>query len=102
MFNFNQPRSRTKASTIVAYSAAFLLLVTLAVAQQTQIPRGFAGKKIVFTHYEGVSPRALITAKDAKPLPGGNVLALDFMLTTFRDGNPTNIEAVIETPESIF
>ncbi len=77
------------------------LFLGVSVTKAQQIPQGLAGKKITLSHYEGVAPRALITAKDAKPLPGGNVLALDFALTTFRDGNPSNIEAVIEAPECV-
>ena len=87
--------------TTTAFCALVGFCVTVGGAEQPQIPQGLAGKKITLSHYEGVAPRALLSAKDAKPLPGGNVLALDFALTTFRDGNPSNIEAVIEAPECI-
>ncbi|MDB6025585.1 MAG: hypothetical protein JWM68_1808 [Verrucomicrobiales bacterium] len=99
MFKRLRESLRGDRPTIAFTALAFILLLNFAVAQ---IPAGVSGKKVSYSHYEGSVPRALITAQNVKPLSGKNILALEFMLTTFRDGNPTNIEVVIESPECVF
>jgi len=89
----------SRRGTITLTAFVSVLLLNLAVAQ---IPAGLSGKKVTYSHYEGSVPRALITADNVKPLSGKNILAIGFKLTTFRDGNPTNVEAVIESPECVF
>src|SRR4051812_44909242 len=99
MFKRFRESLRGNRATIAFTALAFILLLDFAVAQ---IPAGVSGKKVSYSHYEGSVPRALITAQNVKPLSGKNILAVEFKLTTFRDGNPTNIEVVIESPECVF
>ena len=72
--------------------------ISLLTAQNTP---NLTVKKINTPYYDGSELRAMFSADDVKPLPGGLLQAKQFFIRTFHNGDTNQVEIMVTAPECI-
>ena len=80
------------------FSAILAAVTGLVTAQNTP---NLTVKKINYPYYDGPELRAMFSADDVRPLPGGLLQAKQFSIRTFRQGDTNQVEIMVTAPECI-
>src|SRR5688572_17440050 len=88
-----------KIKIFLFHGGIMALFLTCICFLQAQVGPDVKARFFKLPYYENNKTKALLTGKEARQVPGGEIAVSEFRMETYRDGDVNRRELVAEAPE---